>query len=318
MLPHPLFRQLLLFTLLLAGPAGAWAQAKGKTAPTIILFVGNSFFHGKYPPVLRYNTDSVRNELVRTPEPARAPGWGGTPGIFKKLTDQAGLAYEVHLEAINGQSLQYHYDNALAVIQQPRWDVVVLQEHSTWPLPVRRTGKPELFREYAVRLEQAVHAANPAARVFLYQTWPRADLHYPPEVPYSGLPIDSMTRDLHAAYYGVLGLDSRLAGVVPVGDAWLRAVQTGVAVRNPYAPEGGKLDLWGEDHYHPSTWGAYLNACVLFAELTGRNPQMLGGREQAAAELGIAPADAVRLQRIAQEQVSRARHVPHKAPAAGK
>ena len=56
------------------------------------------------------------------------------------------------------------------MIQQPRWNTVVLQEHSTWALPARHTGHPEGFRDYATRLEQAVHAANPEARVFLFQT----------------------------------------------------------------------------------------------------------------------------------------------------
>jgi len=152
-----------------------------------------------------------------------------------------------------------------------------------------------------------VHAANPAAAVFLFQTWPRADLTYQSDKPFSGLPIDSMARELHTSYYGLLAQKSGFKSIAPAGDAWLRAVQTGLAHRNPYAPEPGKIDLWAEDRYHPSNWGAYLTACVLFGEITGRDPRALGGTEQAAAALGLSPAEAESLQRIAYEQIRAAR-----------
>jgi len=116
-----------------------------------------------------------------------------------------------------------------------------------------------------------------------------------------------MTQDLHRGYYGLARQNGHMAGVAPAGDAWLRAINEGVAMRNPYNPEASKVNLWGADNYHPSNWGSYLNACVLFAEITGQDPRKLGAKEQAAADLGIAPQDAVRLQRIAAEQVRAAR-----------
>jgi hypothetical protein len=311
--------------LLVLGVFGALphaARAQTKPAPTRILFVGNSFLHGKYEPVLNYNAANVTDENFGRPagdpraEPTdKEPGpWGGIPGIFKKMTDEAGLNYEVHFESISGKTLKYHYENALPVIQQPGWDAVVMHDNSAWPLPARRTGHPGAFCEYAFRLEQAIHSASPAAKVYLYETWARADLTYPAGKPYTGLPIDSMAQDLHAAYYGMLQ-DPQLAGIVPAGDAWLRAIQAGTALRDPYTPEAGKLNLWAIDYYHPSKWGAYLNACVLFGELTGRDPRTLGAAEQAAAALGIAPADAVSLQRVAAEQVLAARPAAFAGPA---
>ena len=280
--------------------------------PVIILFVGNSFFHGAFEPVLSYNTAAVTDESYRpTPHRGRehADGpWGGIPGIFKKLTDEVGLNYEVHLEAISGQTLKFHYDSALAIIQQPRWNKVVLHDYSTGPVPTRRGGQPARFFTYATKLEEAVHEANPQASVYLYETWARADLTYPAGQNYSGLPLDSMATDLHRAYYQAAAQDKHIAGVAPAGDAWLRAVHQGLAGPNPYdAAEPGKIDLWGRDRYHPSIYGSYLNACVLLAEITGKNPRRLGRREQAAAALGIAPGVAVRLQRIAWEQVRAAR-----------
>ena len=288
-----------------------WAQRPAAARPQTILFVGNSFFHGAFQPVLSYNAAAITDENLK---PDRAGQrrrqyehedrpWGGIPGIFKKMTDEAGLSYEVHLEAISGQTLKFHYDSALAVIQQPKWDKVVLHDYSTGPVPTRHGGQPARFFEYATRLEQAVHTANPAAQVYLYQTWARADLTYPAGKGYSGLPLDSMTHDLHAAYYQEAARDGHFAGVAPAGDAWLRAVQQGVAMPNPYTPEANKVDLWGPDHYHPSIYGAYLNACVLLAEVAHYDPRKLGSTEQAAADLGIAPPVAVQLQRLAYEQV---------------
>jgi hypothetical protein len=298
----------------LSQPSAAYAVAS-PPKPTVILFVGNSFFHGAFEPVLTYNNAAIIDENFkpnrtgqrRQYEHEQGP-WGGIPGIFKKLTDESGLHYEVHLEAISGQTLQFHYDSALAVIQQPKWDKVVMHDYSTGPVPTRHGGQPARFFDYATRLEQAVHTANPAARLYLYQTWARADLTYPTGKSYTGLPLDSMTTDLHRAYYQEAAQDKNFVGVAPAGDAWLRAIRQGVADPNPYdAAEPGKVDLWGRDHYHPSAYGAYLNACVLLAEITGKDPRKLGPKEQAAAAMSIAPEVAVKLQKIAYEQVKAAK-----------
>ena len=220
------------------------------------------------------------------------------------MTDQAGLSYEVHIEAISGNSLAYHYTNALSVIAQPTWDKVVLQELSNRPIPASRGGNRTAFYTAATQLEQAIHQANAQAQVYLYETWARADLTYPSGQPYSGQPVDTMTADLHNGYYRQFFANGRSAGVAPAGDAWLSAIASGVATRNPYSPDATKLNLWAVDYYHPSKWGSYLNACVLFYKLTGVDPRTLGGSEQAAAALGIAPAAAVVLQQAAYQQVN--------------
>ncbi|MDO7845506.1 hypothetical protein Q5H92_03985 [Hymenobacter sp. M29] len=308
--------------LLLAGAlfSPAAQAAKPPRKPTVILFVGNSFFHGARPPVLNYNAANVTDENFtpnrhgqRYRQYLNEPGpWGGIPGIFKKMTDEAGLNYEVHIEALSGQSLQFHYDSLLAVIKQPKWEVVVMHDHSTGPLPTRHGGQPERFVTYGTKMEQAVHEANPSAQVYLYQTWANAQLTYTPGATYAGQPLDSMTRDLHAAYYGLARGDGRIAGVAPAGDAWLRAIQSGAAMPNPYAPNASKMNLWAPDGRHPSASGAYLNACVLFAELTGKDPRKLGAAEQSASALGLAPAQAVALQRVAYEQVREAKKAGRK------
>ncbi|MGI4865191.1 MAG: T9SS type A sorting domain-containing protein [Janthinobacterium lividum] len=299
----------------LTGLAIAWLglglAASAQTTPVHVLFVGNSFTHGQFTPVLNYNSAAVTDlnyNLPATDPRAHDPGmpaaFGGVPGIFKKFTVQAGLNYDVQLEAISGKTLQYHYTNALSAIAQPTWDKVVLQEQSTRPVPTARGGTPALFYSYATMLEQAIHTAKPAAQVYLYETWARADFTYPSGQSYSGFPIDTMTKDLHNGYYRQYFANGNYAGVAPVGDAWLTAITTGVAVRNPYTPDPTKINLWNVDYVHPSITGSYLSALVLFYKLTGVDPRTLGGGELAAADLGITPAIAVALEQIAYQQVN--------------
>jgi len=290
---------------------GTAAPLPARAAPPVkILFVGNSFVHGAFEPVLSYGTKAVTDENAGLPasDPrsenrgGKPSGpWGGVAAIFKEFTQEAGLDYDVHVELVSGMPLRYHYDHALSVIAQPRWNVVVLQELSTGPVLTTKTGSPADFERYTKLLEEAVHRANPAANVLLYETFPRADLTYPAGSPYAGKSIDVMGDALHDAYYREARAEGRIAGVAPVGDAWLRAIRQGVAEANPYAPEAGKLDLWNVDNYHPSTWGAYLNACVFFETIARRDARTLGAGERAAADLGITPAQAQTLQRIAHE-----------------
>ena len=65
-----------------------------------------------------------------------------------------------------------------------------------------------------------------------------------------------------------------------------------------------EIDLWATDHYHGSTYGYYLEALVIFGDLTGRDPRNLGSGERAAAALGIAPPLATKLQQVAAETLA--------------
>jgi hypothetical protein len=281
------------------------------SAQTRVLFVGNSFTHGQYTPVLYYNSGAVTDLNYGLPagdprahDAGMPNAFGGVPGIFKKFTVQAGLNYNVQIEAVSGKSLQFHHTSALAAIAQPGWDKVVLQEQSTRPVPTARGGSRALFYTYADLLEQAIHAASPAAQVYLYETWGRPDFTYPTGQPYTGFPIDTMTADLRKGYYREFAANGRFAAVASVGDAWLRAITAGVATRNPYTPDPTKVNLWNVDYVHPSITGSYLSALVLFYQLTNVDPRTLGATEQAAADLGITPAQAVALQQVAYQQVS--------------
>jgi hypothetical protein len=195
-----------------------------------------------------------------------------------------------------------------------------------------------------VRKVPANQNANPAARVYLLQTWARPDMMFPhlstvadanyPTVPdgrpivdtsVAGFPngfadtlyyeaegLAGMTADLRSAFLGKAQANPGFAGVIPVGDAFQRAVDQGVAqgdgfydTEGIYAPARpqDKINLWWDDYLHASKHGSYLSALVLFGQLTGIDPWSLGASEQAAADLGISPGDAVKLQGIASEQL---------------
>ena len=191
--------------------------------------------------------------------------------------------------------------------------------------------------------------ANPNAsagtKIYLTQTWARPDMVFRhlatvpnpdyPTVPdgrpivdtsdpnhpdgfaatlyYESEGLAAMTADLHQAFYGKLAANPGFAGVVPVGDAFQRALDEGIAKRDHFYDAAGvytlpqpsdPLNLWWDDYLHASKYGSYLSALVLFGAITNIDPWSFGASEQAASDLGIAPGDAVRLQRVASDQLA--------------
>jgi hypothetical protein len=130
------------------GSSEAW-QTSEKTAcheksrrVCSVLFVGDSYTHGRYSPVRNFDAE-IPGEPWRPPqvidenygqtgerkESENESGpWGGIPGIFSELAQQMGPSYKVHIEAISATSLKKNYDAASDVIAQSGWRAVVLQE----------------------------------------------------------------------------------------------------------------------------------------------------------------------------------------------
>ncbi|RZL38128.1 MAG: PEP-CTERM sorting domain-containing protein [Rubrivivax sp.] len=265
------------------------------TTPQRLLFVGNSFLHGHAPPVLRYNAERVTD--------LNGSGYGGVPAVFKQLADDAGVAVDVASELVSGQTLQFHLDQKRALIASQPWDVVVLQEYST--LNAKQPGDASAFITAANGLEALVHEVNPAARVYLLETWARADQVYrTPNGRWAGQPLEAMQADLRAAYAQAATRAACIAGVLPVGDAALLAVQDGIADRDPYdGIDAGKVNLWGDDSYHLSAWGSYLEALVIFGRLTGRDPARLGPDSRAGRDLGLGAEQIQAAQAVAARQL---------------
>jgi len=73
--------------------------------------------------------------------------------------------------------------------------------------------------------------------------------------------------------------------------------------------ENAKIDLWAKDHYHASTEGYYLEALMVFGDLTGRDPRSLGDGECAAFELGVSQGAVRQLQQVAFDQLTVAKKI---------
>lgn len=167
-----------------------------------------------------------------------------------------------------------------ALLEDERWDRVVLQEHSQ----VMARGD-DLEKSARAAAEFAHLARNAGAEPLLFSTpgyrdGDRGDVDTDTRA--------AMQARIRQAY---VQLAARLsATVAPVGDAWEAALET----------QRG-LDLWKSDGIRPNRTGSYLTACVLYAILTGENPRA------SSYTGGLYPPEARWLQAMAARAVNAAR-----------
>jgi hypothetical protein len=271
----------------------ALGMSVGAAGPSI-LFIGNSFLFGSGSAVRFYRADTVTD--------LNNEGIGGVPALFKSFTQQAGLDYDVSLETRGGVGLDFHLANKLGVIDARGWDTVVMHGYST--LDAEKPRDPAKLIATSKQMADLLRAKNPSVNLYLMATWSRADETYPAKGAWAGQPIDAMARDVRAAYDKAAS-GAAIKTVIPVGEAFTRAIQTGIADPNPYdGIDAGTLNLWTYDNYHASTHGYYLEALVIFGSVTGRDPRSLGANECSAYELGLSRAEATKLQQVAFDQLS--------------
>lgn len=257
-----------------AAPPPSITPPSAPLATNHILFVGDSYTHGRYLPVRTYNstpntgglgsTDAsplVVDENFGTTVAARAESstsefgpWGGIPGIFAEFAVEASLRYDVHIEAISATSLRKNFEAAPTVIVQPLWNAVVLQEATFEPIPSSLSGSsnsnPAAFCTAVTSIEQAVHAASPSAQIYLYETGAPADTAYAnststttfSDTAYRAA-LDQLTSAYHDAYLAAAAQDGHIAGIAATGDAWARAWAEGVANPDPFGGSGTGVSL---------------------------------------------------------------------------
>jgi len=269
------------------------SQASART----ILFIGNSFTFGEYSAVKHYQMETVRD---LNPPDARGRTIGGVPALFKAFTVQAGLEnYDVSLETMPGMGFDFHLAEKRALIDKP-WDVVVGHGHST--LDRAQPGNPALLVSTTKQMSDLLSARNPQVKFYLVATWSRADMTYSANSPWYGKSIYQMGKDVQAGYELAAKGAPGVAGIVPVGLAWNAAIETGLADDNPYDDTGAsKLNLWAYDSYHASSFGYYLEALMVFGQVTGHDPMSLGTTEHVAKDLGFSPRQAQALQKLAHD-----------------
>ena len=279
--------------------AAALLLAASSAQARTILFIGNSFTYGANSAVHYYKADTVTD----LNGPANGKTVGGVPAIFKAFTKEAGLDYTVSLETVGGKGLDFHVTEKRAVIDKP-WDEVVMHGYST--MDQAHPGDPALLISSTRQISDLLRARNPDVRLHLLATWARADQVYPANAPavWKGKPVQQMGRDVMAGNVAA-AKGANIADVIPLGLAWNRAIDTGVADDNPYDDIGAsKIDLWAYDHYHASSFGYYLEALMDFGKVTGQDPLVLAGTDQVAEALGISPAQSKALMQVAHDTLA--------------
>ena len=275
--------------LLCLGALALPAQAES------ILFIGNSFTYADHAAPQYWHPDSVTD--------LNQEGKGGVPALFKAMTRQAGLDYEVSMETHPGIGLDWHLAHKSSVLTQRPYDKVVMHGFST--LDAKRPGDPAVLVKSVGEMSALLKSVNPKIDIRLMSTWSRPDMTYPDNKPWHGKTIDVMARDVRAGYNQAAALNPGVRGIIPVGEAFNRAVQTGVADGNPYdGIDAGKVDLWTFDHHHASSYGYYLEALTIFGSVTGRDPRSLGENECAGYELGLSQEQVRALQQVAFDQLA--------------
>lgn len=179
---------------------------------------------------------------------------------------------------------------------------------------------------------------NPAAPIFGSSTVAQQNGN-PAYAPYVGdpNPIAAMASDLHNAYendasiFDAANPNASQVGVALAGDAWVSAINLGYAEQDPFLVNepAGEVDLWDSNPllaccttpigYHPSAYGDYLDALVLFGQITGINPESVSAEfdasstSSAAYALGISVPIAENLAVAAEDTLRNGNAVPEPA-----
>ena len=289
---------------MLLGAAALLSLSLMPASARTILFLGSSFTYGAHSAAQHYHPELVKD--LNGPD-RNGETYAGVPAIFKQFTLEAGLTdYDVSSELVGGKGLEYWFTvpDTLAKINKP-WDAVVMHGFST--LDQAKPGDKTLLLSSSKQIASFFLKANPNAKLWLFATWGRPDQVYPDNAPpaWKGKTPQVMGRDVQAAYEQAVKEEPRYAGIVPVGLAWNRAIDTGVADVNPYdGLDPNKLDLWAYDHYHASSYGYYLEALMDFGKLTGHDPLELKGKDRVAEALGISPAQSNALMQVAHDTLA--------------
>lgn len=263
-------------------------------APRTLLFIGNSFTYGANSPLVHYRADMVTD--------INGEGIGGVPAVFAVFAKEAGLDYQVALETAPGKGLDWHWNARRDKLDRP-WDEVVLQSYST--LDATHPGDPTLLVAYVKRWAEMLRARNESVRIYLDATWSRPDQTYPARAPWRGKPIEAMAQDIARGYRLAAEDTPGVVAVAPVGLAFNRAIAMGIADPDPYDGVAfGEIDLWSWDHYHASAYGYYLEALVLFGQITGKDPLSLGAHETVAEDMGFSATQTRALQQVAHDELA--------------
>jgi hypothetical protein len=301
--------QLILFLFIIYSTDSFFAQVEGKSDSTkkssSVLFIGNSYTFGLGSPVRLFHSELIKD--------INGTKLGGVPALFKMFSTEASLDLHVFIEASPGKNLDFHFNNKAGIIGKA-WDHVVMQGYSL--LDRNKPGDPALLVSYAKRIVELLKNKNPKVDIRLVSTWSRPDETYLKSGHWYGKSIKQMALDIRKGYeLARLECSPDVNSVIPVGQAFNRAIDKAVADPNPYdGIKPGQINLWTYDNFHASSFGYYLSALMIFGDVTGLDPRSLGKKERSAFELGFSEKQTEALQQIAFEELIKTNNRKHLHP----
>lgn len=153
-------------------------------------------------------------------------------------------------------------------IAEKRWDMVILQEGTVQLLIPE--ARDFLVNPAIERIKALVN--NPECKIILFRTWPsKAD--YPRQYCYPSGIIDASIAKEKSCSLNILDLDHEMELI----NSAYESVASSASIQ--LTDNGSRfyqilknypdINLY-EDESHPSTLGAYLNACIFYQSITGR------------------------------------------------
>ncbi len=218
-----------------------------------VLFIGNSYIYTNDVPLLLQNIATSMGDTLIYDQ--------STPG---------------------GHTLQLHSTNATTIqkIYSQQWDVVIVHEQSQRPAFSPGQVETQVY-PYAQIIDSMIHDNNSCTQTMFMMTWgykngdPTNCGNYPPICTYAG-----MQARLRESYLEMT--QDNNATVAPVGAAWK-------VVRDSFPT----IELYSGDNSHPVVAGSYLEACVLYASIFHKAPNLSNFYST------VPQADAVKLQNVA-------------------
>ncbi len=181
------------------------------------------------------------------------------PGMIALMADSAPAEnprIEPGRALLGGATLKRHWDGgvakgtALGMLAAEHWDDVVLQEIFS--------GKQPEFEEYATKFDTEIRKAG--SKTILFAT---ANVTEAYASGYTFPESFQTLNDMQITLGKKLGVP-----VAAAGYAWMKYLGA-----NP--TEEQRLDLYHVDKGHPGPKGTYIYACLLYAVITGKNPEGL-------------------------------------------
>ncbi|MDO9639014.1 MAG: hypothetical protein Q7J44_10770 [Pseudotabrizicola sp.] len=244
---------------------------------TDILFVGHSLVGPDLPPLVEGGL-----RLMERPATVSAQIINGAPLRFNLENGATAEGVDARAELAKGQTEVLILTEAIPLAEHLRWN-----------------DTPGVIAAYAALAK----AANPAARVFVYETWHSRTAGAVEGEPNSALPWrDRLTADL-PLWEGALRESGADVALIPAGQAMARLAD---AVEAGTVPGVASMDDFFSDDIHLSDKGKYFVALVHVAAITGASPEGLPAqmtRAWRSREAVIADDLAAVLQRLAWETV---------------